>query len=398
MNKPDSTSHKERIVGLVFPAGSYFGKEVVSLALAKGLRDAGWDTRIMTSRWNNGEFIRHLDQAAFRYDLLWFGYFAASLQPHMLKMSWGQLQKLPALIRGYRRLIARSSPCATIHTNWHHVLLLTPFIDPARDIFWLHDILPDKPIHRFVFRTIFRRFRYIVCVSQAVKRRAQAIGVPEARLRVIYNGIEHVAPPVKRNADKSFRLGIVGQVGPWKGHDDVVEALGLLSRRGMRVALSIIGAGPRDYVDKLKQRVVELGIDRRVEWSGFVADQREIYENIDVCVQPSRFEEPFGMSALEASAFGLPVVCTARGGLPEVVQHGETGLVVEAENPAQLADAIARLANDPERCKTMGEAARNRATTVFSLANMVNQFTDLLAEHNNAVPHRFGDATESVRG
>src|SRR5262249_25950308 len=137
-----------------------------------------------------------------------------------------------------------------------------------------------------------------------------------------------------------LRLGIVGQVGPWKGHDDLLDALALLSRHGVRAVLRIFGTGAPGYIDSLKRRVTELSLQNQVEWCGVAKDGAELYGIIDVCVVPSRCEEALGMSAIEASAFGRPVICSARGGLPEIVNDRVTGFVVEAKHPDQLAQAI----------------------------------------------------------
>jgi glycosyltransferase involved in cell wall biosynthesis len=86
------------------------------------------------------------------------------------------------------------------------------------------------------------------------------------------------------------------------------------------------------------------------------------------------------MSALEASGFGRPVICSNRGGLPEIIEHGVTGFAVEAQRPDLLANAIKSFAHDPLLIKTMGEAARNRVRTEFSLERFVAQFTQVIEE------------------
>jgi glycosyltransferase involved in cell wall biosynthesis len=175
-----------------------------------------------------------------------------------------------------------------------------------------------------------------------------------------------------------LRLGIVGQVGAWKGHDDLLDALALLSRHGVRAVLRIFGTGAPAYIDSLKRRVTELSLQNQVEWCGVVKDLAELYGNIDVCVVPSRCEEALGMSAIEASGFGRPVICSARGGLPEIVDDHVTGLVVEAERPDQLAQAIKSLARNPNLIKVMGDSARKRIEREFSLERFVGQFIQVV--------------------
>ena len=99
-----------------------------------------------------------------------------------------------------------------------------------------------------------------------------------------------------------------------------------------------------------------------------------------MCVQPSRFDEPFGMSALEASAFGRPVIGSSRGGLPEIIEHGVTGLIVEAQRPDQLAQAIKSFARQPDLLRTMGESARKRARAEFSFDSFVSRYITVIEE------------------
>jgi len=91
-------------------------------------------------------------------------------------------------------------------------------------------------------------------------------------------------------------------------------------------------------------------------------------------VLPTRTEEPLSTAAIEASAAGLPVICTNHGGFPEIVEHGVTGLLVEPRRPDLLAQAIAQLAASPARARAMGEAGRQRALKLFALSRFVGEF------------------------
>src|SRR5439155_683389 len=128
-----------RKILIVAPAGLVGGKEVISLTLARGLRDEGWEPEFITSRWNNGEFVRQLEREEFAYHLLWLGFIAASLRPRVLRMTLDQLVHWPSLARRYTQVVAEAAPAAVIHTNWHHAVLLLPFLNPDRDIYWAHD-------------------------------------------------------------------------------------------------------------------------------------------------------------------------------------------------------------------------------------------------------------------
>ena len=361
-------------------AGLVSGKEIVSLLLARGFRDAGWNVGFITSRWGDGEFIRRLERDGFEYQRLRIGFISASLRIAPLIMTLDQLRYWPALAYGYGCLIRSSAPRAVIHTNWHHALLLLPFLKPHRDIFWAHEVFPNVSHYSRILRAIAKRVGQVVCVSQAVARSVLALGVPECCVTVVHNGLPPVESVPALTSQVTLRLGIVGQIAPWKGHEDLFDALALLVHDGLGVNLRIFGSGASDYVASLKQKVSTLNLERNIEWCGFISDPRDIFANIDVCIVPSRSDDPLPTSALEAGGYGRPVIGSSRGGLPEIIEHGVTGFAVEAQRPDQLAQAIRSFAHDPILIKTMGEAARKRIQTEFSLERCVGQFIQVVEQ------------------
>ena len=367
------SAHK---VYIVCAAGIVSGKEIVSLILGSGLRRQGWDVEFLTSNWGNGDFITRLQKEGFSYRLLRLGFLSVSLQWKPMIWTLDQLRYWPSLMRNYVKLM-RAKPRAVIHTNWHHALLLAPFLDRHRDLYWSHEITPNSRPYRYVFGMIARRVAGIVCVSQAVANSFAAIGIDRSKLLVIYNGFDRQPDVEAPRTEPPLRLGIVGQIGAWKGHGDAFDALALVGADSS-VVLKIFGKGMPDYVESLKRRATEQGFADRVEWRGFVSNQAEIYEQLDICIVPSKFADPLPTSAIEASGFGRPVICSAMGGLAEIVNDRETGIVVEPDRPDLLAGAIRMFARQPELIASMGGAARRRAETVFSSGRFVRQFIEAM--------------------
>jgi glycosyltransferase involved in cell wall biosynthesis len=370
-------SLQQRIL-VVCGAGYVSGKEVVSLTLGRTLREVGFSVEFVASSWNDGDFRRRLDEYGFACHLLRLGFFSLSLQLDPLRCSLDQLRYLPTLIRQYSLLTRERSPRAVIHSNWQHSLLLMPFLRPSRDVQWLHEMVPQTRRYGIVFRAIAARTGGIVCVSHAVAQSVLALGVPEERVSVIHNGVAAATWTSSTGEEAMLRVGIVGQIAPWKGHEDLLDALALLTRSGQHIILLIFGAGEHSYMESLKRKIADLGLCANVQWRGFVIDQTDIYSNIDVCVMPSRFEEPFGMSALEAGAHARPVICTSRGGLIEIIQDRKTGLLVDAQRPDQLAHAIGILAHDRNLLRRMGAAAQAHVQSNFSSAAFGRRFASLI--------------------
>lgn len=156
----------------------------------------------------------------------------------------------------------------------------------------------------------------------------------------------------------------VGRLVPQKGAHLLVKAFSLIKDKIDNAKLLIIGKpeSTKLYVEELKRKA-----GKNVIFTGWV-EQSELpllYSAADVFVCPSIWDEPFGLVCLEAQASGLPVVGSKRGGIPEAIEEGETGVIVEPK-PRQLADALIDLLLNDDMRKQMSEKARQHAVLNFS--------------------------------
>jgi glycosyltransferase involved in cell wall biosynthesis len=366
-------------VAIICGAGIVSGKEIMALELGEGLREAGAEVHFVTSRWGSGEFSRRSEAAGFSTTRLWLGFVSATLSLNCLAMTADQLRRWPSLLLGYRRFLKAVKPAQVIHTNWHHVLLFWPLLRPRRDLFWLHEVMPNKPQYRQFFRWLRSRVGCFVAVSRAVGESLTNLGVPEDKIRIIYNGINDPGCDCSRgNSDGALTIGIVGQIGPWKGHEDLLEAFQRVIAEHPTAQLHIFGRGSPDYEALLRRRASEMGLEEHLTWHGFVKEAAQIYSSIKLLVVPSRFEEPFGLTAVEAGFFCLPVVASRRGGLSEIVENGVTGYLFEAGNVDELAQHLISLLTSDEARKRMGQNARDRVMSLFSQSRFVQEFCQTL--------------------
>lgn len=194
----------------------------------------------------------------------------------------------------------------------------------------------------------------------------------ESHIRVIYNGKDW-APYFRHSPRrKAGRLQVllVGRISPRKGQDIALEALLLLRRRGIDARLTIVGdvfPGYEWYRAELNNFIHDNKLQSVCHFAGFVCDPTEYFAGADVVVVPSRIE-PFGTVAVEALAAMRPTVVSGTGGLPEVVMHGETGLVVESGNPQELAEALYQLYVDPEFSLRLATNGHHNIRKRFSMS------------------------------
>src|SRR5260370_12371055 len=115
--------------------------------------------------------------------------------------------------------------------------------------------------------------------------------------------------------NETLIIGIVGKIGAWKGHEDLLEAMQLLVKSYPATKLYIFGKGSPDYEALLHRMAVNLEIDGNVVWRGYVTDRNAVFRELAILVAPSRFEEPFGPTAVEAAFFSIPVIASRCGGV-----------------------------------------------------------------------------------
>ncbi len=366
-------------VTIVCAAGIVSGKEVMALELGQGLRELGTEVCFLTSKWGSGEFARRAEDAGFETLRLWLGFISATLRLDTAWMTLHQLWHWPSLFIAYRRFLKEFGPDKVVHTNWHHLLLLWPLLHPRRDLYWVHELMPNTSRYRTLFRLLNRRVSLFVPVSQAAGQSLADIGIPADKIRVIHNGIADPASDVRPpSGDGKLIIGIVGQIGAWKGHEDLLEAFHVILRDFAAAQLHIFGKGSPDYEMFLHHRISEMDATGSVVWHGFVGDRSQIFSGLTILVVPSRSEDPLPTTAIEAAFFGIPVVATRRGGLAEIVEDGGTGFLVESGKPLELAARISMVLADAGLRRQMGEQARTRAIEKFCRREFITNFSKVL--------------------
>lgn len=171
-------------------------------------------------------------------------------------------------------------------------------------------------------------------------------------------------------------VGAVTRFYPSKGMRDLIAALPTILETIPQTYLMLVGQGPEE--PKLKELAEALGVRERVIFAGFRKDVVAYYRTFDVSAVPS-LEEGFGNVAIEAMATGTPVVASNLGGLREIVQNEENGLLVPAQDPGTLARAIIRVLTEGELADRLRRNGRRRALD-FSLDRFIDRLTRIYQE------------------
>ena len=243
-----------------------------------------------------------------------------------------------------------------------------------------------QPLRRLADRWVIARgASAFVAVSREDQRRMVEVEhIRPADTLFIPTGIP--APPAASGADVRAELGIpadvpvIGTVSvlrPQKALDVLLRATKVLVEEFPALRVLIAGEGDRRFA--LEDLTADLGLEDTVMFLGVRTDVPDVLAALDVAVSSSDFEGS-PLSVMEFMEAARPIVATRVGGVPDLIESGEHGLLVEPQDPEAFAGAVAALLRDPERARRLGESARERRRTEFDIDVMVRRLEDLYVE------------------
>jgi len=224
----------------------------------------------------------------------------------------------------------------------------------------------------------------LICISQAVDRHQRTLVGRHDPSWVVYNGLDLDAfdaaarsgvtrHDLRLGADDVV-IGCVGRLVPWKGQEVFLRALALLAERHPRVCGVIVGGpepGGQAHVDVLRKLACSLGIGDRVVWTGFRQDVPRLISLMDVLVHASVAPEPFGRVLIEGMAARTLVVGTRAGAVPEIIEHGQTGLLVTPGDAQAMAAGVEYALDRSAEMERIRERARQVVERRFTAARYV---------------------------
>lgn len=283
-----------------------------------------------------------------------------------------------------RRLVTRirSERIDVVHTHFSpscHFGNMAAWLVGAAGRFWqIHSMsglnrrLLSSQGHVAIQRLSARLVLRILCVSEAIREEFVRLGLPRGKLSVLPIGIDvgkfcpSGDPGVRARMRARFRVpantplvGTVSRAEPVKGLTHLVEAAAQVATVRPDVRWLVVGGGSQ--MEQLQGLAKALGVVDRIIFEGVREDIPDLLHAMDIFVLPS-LSEGSPLAAMEAMASGRPVVCSRVGGLPELVNHEKTGLLIPPGDPAALAESVLRLLSDPTLGQRLAGWARGDVT------------------------------------
>ncbi|PKN64999.1 MAG: hypothetical protein CVU57_12815 [Deltaproteobacteria bacterium HGW-Deltaproteobacteria-15] len=283
-----------------------------------------------------------------------------------------------SLIRQARQFV-RANDINIIQTHGYKPSIIGLFIKLQCGVKWIC-AMHGRTTENFKIRIyhMFDRFVQnfadrVVFVSKAERQRTFCRG-GRNRIRIIYNAVDLARPAATSELKDSLRermsisnharvVSVIGRLSPEKGVDVFIHAFAKVAKSIPEAHAVLVGDGQERLA--LEAYIDSLGLRSRVHFAGYTETPGDFINASDLIVLPSRSE---GMPnvALEAMALEKPVIATMVGGIPEIIEHGVSGLLVPPQNPAAIAEATKRLLRDPCLAKRLAKAGRSCVRKYFS--------------------------------
>lgn len=381
-----SQSHRRPRILFLNHSAKPSGGEKVLAQLAVAHRDT---SQVMLLA--DGPFRTMLEAEGVKVTIL-----AAPSQMMAVKTHSGlqALKSIPGVLQTAQQLKAFSQDFDLVHANSQKAFVTACIarLLGGKPVIWhLHDIMTAdhfSPVTRKV--AIFLSniaVSALVAPSKAVIDAYHSLGGRVPLWRVVHNGIssdsfDHFEPADLHQVRASLNLpqetpliGLFSRLSPWKGQDILLEAARILPAH---VHFLIVGSalfGEDEFAERIQaESAADPLLKDRVHWLGFRQDVPLIMSACTVVVHASSQPEPFGMVGIEGQLSRRPVIATAAGGMVEMFDDGQTGLLIPPGDVQALANAIQFLLDHPEKAEEMGERGRLKAVNEFSPSQFLRGF------------------------
>lgn len=269
--------------------------------------------------------------------------------------------------------------------------ILAYFGSKYRRVVHLHETIDtSNVIYRTIARYILRRADYVICVSNAVlKPIARVCGKWSYKLRLLYNGIEVQSPTSKLSLPPieqgKIIMALIGRIKPqMKGQNMLIDAISLLPHETLAsLHILIVGStvnGQQHMLTDLYDYIARHNLEDHISVLPFMQDIGSIYKICDAILVPSLCEDSLPTTVLEAMYFGLPVIGTISGGIPEMVEQNISGILLKKNDTQALSLAIKKFIDHPAIMRQMGANGQQIFNKKFTCDHFRSNYSNILKE------------------
>jgi len=398
-------------IGFYANTEGYGGSEVYLKSLIRGLKDKPYEIFLFC---NQGFMVERILEQGQNITVVYFD--KKPLNPHpapatsamdfkpSLKTIWWTLA--PASVKLFFGFKRDSKRLSTIFKDYRLDILHANEVSPAPEaalcaakaagiqcVLGTFHALPKASeqfswVYSLIKSLTFKNVDAAIFVSRASSEAwAKHTPIAKDKIHVVYNGIIlDRYGPIPETEKQCYRdefnirpedivIGVAARLAKEKGHLDLVSAIGLIAPQLPNLRVLLMGEG--DLTEPLKELIKSKNITGHFRFLGFRTDVDKINHILDLAVLPSTARESLPYALIEAMACSKPTVATRVGGVPEVVEEGITGLLVQAGNPKELAAAILAICQDNAKAKQMGERGRKKVEEYFTQERMLKETVDL---------------------
>jgi glycosyltransferase involved in cell wall biosynthesis len=338
----------------------------------------GWKPRLMVP--GSGEMVRWSGKAGIPVDSLPLRTYSNGKKTALDLLRF--TIDTPRIAAAVRRLVRRER-IDMVYVNGPRVLPAVLGLS-CPIVFHAHSHIPAWYGRKITAHSLRAADAAIIAISRHVAE-GYSRDLRQQTMRVIYNGVADLGGPARQFDRHPVRIGIIGRIAPEKGQMDFVRAAKQISDNDSAAEFFVFGE--RMFADAgYDAQVRAAARNAPVTFCGWTDDVGEALRNLDILAVPSGPHEAATRVIIEAFSAGTPVVAYRSGGIPELVEHGRTGLLTDSPDFTSLARSIKSLMGDPDRMERLAAAGRSEWHQRFRIEQFQTNICDLLEIHARSSP------------
>ena len=321
----------------------------------------------------DGPILDKARELGLEHGVLDFGSINTIHRPFSFKKGFSAVSDL-LRAAGELKKIAKQHGAKVVHSNGlkaHMINIVSSRLFGAKSVIHIRDIPYTKP------EILVWKIMHFLCHKMVLVSHATWPGekLPRKAI-VIHNGTPLIDTPREKNESGTLTIGFIGRIHPAKGLHLLIDWIAAAKSIDMR--LSVRGTYSEDapeYEAEINKQIADLGLEERVEFTGFIDNAEALYKGLDIVCVPSKTPDPLPRSVMESMARGIPVLGYPAGGIFEMIDNARTGFLVQ--DATTFKSAVENITSDAQRLEVMTQAAREKITREFTIDGLHQEMTEV---------------------